>query len=377
MSRRRKILFHVESLWGVGHVVRALRLLEALSQHCDCSVVSGSAAMSTYGAGRFDALHRLPSVRYTPDCSRLEVDGSGELEAALDKRVDGVVRAFLTHAPDVLVVEMFPYGRHALLREMLVLFELAAERSVPAAVSLRDICVYPAEPRPRGEYALVIGETLRSFSPLVLIHSDPAVQTVEDAVPADLRATAPADYVQTGYVGRREVVRRPESGAAVWCSAGGGRRGDELLARAARLLRKMCPGRRATFSLGFHTLPDVKSHLTRELRGEVVEEFRLDRAFGSLGTVGGLIVAGGYNAWMDVLATRVPTLVVPLDEEQELRTARLAPSCPWVRSVSLSDGDGVWEAAWRESDAAPKAAASPVRTDGAERTAEVIRAKFF
>lgn len=377
MSRRRKLLFHVESLWGVGHVVRALRLLEALSQHFDCSVVSGSAALSACGPERFAALHTLPSVRYTPDCSRLEADGSGDLEAVLGERTDGVVRAFLTSAPDVLLVEMFPYGRHALLREMLTLFELAAGRSVPTVVSLRDICVYPEEPRPRGEYALVIGETLRAFGPLVLIHSDPAVQTVDDAVPADLRATAPADYVQTGYAGRRGVVRRPATGAAVWCNAGGGRSGGELLARAARLLRGVSPRPPATFSLGFHTPPDVKAYLTSELRGEAVEDFRLDRAFGPLESVGGLLVAGGYNAWMDILSARVPTLVVPLDEEQELRTKRLSPSCPWVRSVSLSDGGRAWEAAWGESVAAPKVVERPVRTDGAARAAEVIRSKFF
>ena len=380
MNRHRpRLLFHVEALWGVGHLVRCLRLLQALRQKFECYLVSGSSTLDHFPLPCDLHVIRLQSVHFTTDYTELVADDGSEVQHSLDKRCEEVVAAFLAVQPDVVVLEMFPFGRHVLAEESLSLLQLAYEAGVPAGVSLRDVYVYPENESERACYLRSVQAVLDEFSPTVLVHSDQNVQPTTAAIPLEIKATQ-CSIVHTGYVGHKEIRReRTTERSCVLCSIGGGRVGGEvLLKRIAHVAREMCNcvGKHCKtirMITGPHTPEDIKTSLHRS-SGLFTEILPFDGslAFSLPVDVSGLVVTGGYNSWMDAVAYRVPTLVLPIDDEQRIRSHALSRVCPWVRTISeeMSHEEiiTVWQSVVK-SDQVPFPA---IAFDGARISADIL-----
>ena len=125
-----------------------------------------------------------------------------------DKRRRLLLAAFEVEQPDLVLVEMFPFGRRQFAFELLPLLEAAKARGLPTAVSLRDILVAKSKPERIAETVAVV----RRLVDRVLVHGDPRLVGLEATFPG---AAEIADrLVYTGYV----------ADAAAPAHAGGGRR---------------------------------------------------------------------------------------------------------------------------------------------------------
>src|SRR5262249_55607656 len=133
--------------------------------------------------------------------------------------------AYSSVKPDILVIELFPFGRRQLAFELLPLLERAKGKS-RIVCSVRDII----QDKP-GRHAEIL-ERVEKFVDLVLVHGDPRVARfpLEEKIGGRLR--------YTGYVVDDAKYKTDAGRDEVLVSAGGGAVGETLLRAAIEARRQ-------------------------------------------------------------------------------------------------------------------------------------------
>ena len=326
---RARIFFYVQHLLGIGHLRRAKTLARGLAAagH-DVSLVSGGMAIPGGEAAGVE-LVQLPAVMATDLGFKNLVDDKGRPvdDDWRDRRRDRLLELLDDIAPDLLLFELFPFGRWGMRFELLPLLEAArARHSRPLIVSsVRDILVAKSKPE-RYERMVDLAE---QYFDRVLVHGDEAVVPLYQSLPQARRIAERVHH--TGYVvdarGRRGGPG-DEGWDEVLVSAGGGRVGRALLETAIRA-RSMTPYATHTWRVlvGFH-VDEADFAEIRALGGDgvIVERARTD--FPSLLMNCALSISqGGYNTVMEALRAGCRIVISPYaggeENEQTLRAELL------------------------------------------------------
>jgi predicted glycosyltransferase len=373
-----RVLIHVQHLLGIGHLQRAAAIAGALRERgAGVVLATGGVRVPQVEAAleqRGVEVVRLASARSADSSFSALLDESGNVvdEAWKAARRDAVLQLFAATAPDVLITEMYPFGRRPFRFELKPLLEAARARKNPPliACSVRDILVTKEKPGRAEEMA----ETARHFYDLVLVHSDPSLIPFEATFP---RAGEIADLIRyTGYVTEAKAdAAQDRSRGEVLISAGGGAVGGPLLqaAVAARALsaERDRPWRLITGG----NLPQADfERLRATAQGFLVERFRSD--FKDLLSRCRVSVSqGGYNTVLEILASRTPSVIVPFaeaGESEQTDRARLLHEKGLLRLLPAPELDPKRLA--REIDAASVMAIPPftINLDGARQSAALI-----
>jgi predicted glycosyltransferase len=374
---RRRVLFHVQHLLGIGHWRRAAAIGRALqTAGFEVTILSGGPAESL-GTEPF-AVVQLPAARAADASFKTIIDGQGRPidDKFRAERQAQVLAAFVSLQPQILLIESFPFGRRAFRFELLPLIE-AAKSAVPRPLivaSVRDVLVVRDDPKRDAE----IVATVDGAFDCVLVHGDAALIPLEASFPAARLLAAKLRY--TGYVSEPVPDRHSADTAGAGefiVSAGGGAVGMALF-RTALAARPLSPLAAATWRLltGPH-LPDADyaELAARAPDGIVIERFRAD--FPALLRRCLLSISqAGYNTTLDILDSRARAIVVPFsagrETEQAMRAAFLAQrNALHVLSESDLTGEHL-AAAIASALAAPAPDFPPLRRDGAARTASLL-----
>ena len=324
---------YVQHLLGIGHLVRAGALAGGL-EAAGIRVVLVSGGMPVpaleVGASRFE---QLPPARAADETFSVLLDEAGKPvdDTWKARRCERLSAIFDRERPDILVTELYPFGRRQMRFEIEPLLECARplreQVGLPViAASVRDIVVPPAK---AGRTEEII-ERVRRYYDLVLIHGDQEVIPFERSF---ARAADIADVTRsTGYV-VGPVPGRQGPGAPgydeVIVSTGGGAVSGALLA-AAIGARALCSLRDRTWRvLVGHNYPEEAFLSCRAgaPRGVLVERARSD--FTQLLANCALSISqGGYNTVTEILATGARAVCLPFaggrETEQTLRCRLLA-----------------------------------------------------
>jgi len=330
----RRVFFYVQHLLGIGHLRRAATIARALRKEgLSVAFLSGGPPVAGLDLGGAELVQLPPALTADAAFSGLvDADGRPVDAAWRERRRAALLEAFDRIEPEVVLIELFPFGRRAFRFELLPLLEAAAKRRPrrPACVSsVRDILVAKNDP---GRLAETVSVTRRYFD-RVLVHGDPRLVRFDATFAA---ATDIADLLHyTGYVvdGERPTERPGERGkdgeSEVLVSAGGGAVGEALLrtALAARPLTslKAAPWRFVTGT----NMPEAAAAALAAAApaGVVVERFRED--FPNLLRNCRLSISqGGYNTVLELLCAGARAVIVPFarggETEQTLRAQLLA-----------------------------------------------------
>ena len=325
-------------------------------------------------------MRQLPPLRAGDGFSDLRDDRGRPIDDAFRAaRREALLALYRDLDPDILITELFPFGRRQMRFELLPLLEAARSAARPPviAASVRDIL----QRRPPSRTA----EALRWFDRYydrLLVHADPAVVRLEASVPA---ATGIADRIDyTGYVvdgGAASTVRRGEAAerAAVVASAGGGAVGSALLAAALAARPDTVHRRRPWLLLAGGGLARCRLEALRERApaGVCVERSRAD--FAALLRGAALSVSQcGYNTLLEVAAAGTRAVVVPFagdgETEQTMR-ARLWAERGALTVVAERDlTPAALAAAIDRAAAGPVFDAAGVDCGGGAATARLVRA---
>ncbi|WP_029894630.1 glycosyltransferase family protein [Desulfohalovibrio reitneri] len=327
-----KVLHYCQHVLGVGHFFRSLALDQALAPD-DVLLVSGGP----------EAPAPLPKhVRHAP-LSPLVMDESfkgfyspqeRDVEAVKTERSRELLRLLEAEMPDLLLIELYPFGRKKFRFELDPLLRAAASTRTKVVCSLRDILV---ERDDQTKFESRVMEALTGFD-MVLVHSDPRVARLEETFPLASNLPCPLEYTgfvsRPGTAGARRAVREElglgESDRLITASIGGGRVGGYLLRSVLEAFSLL--GDRPDYVLRLYCGPFMEEDEYQRLRVRAhglprVTAGRFSQRFPDILAASDLSISmAGYNTCMDVLAAGIPALVLPFDanSEQAERAEKLA-----------------------------------------------------
>lgn len=368
------VLFYVQHLLGVGHVKRAASIVRAMQNYnVPVTIILGGEAVPHADFGGADVRY-LPSARAEDETFKILLD---ENNNPIDDQWRDARKAQLLEIadeiePEILFIELYPFGRRQFRFELIPLLEAYKGRA-KIICSARDVIVGKSQAKRNIE----ITDTLNAYFDEVLVHG------VEKVIP--LHATFPyADKIEdllsyTGYV----IEETRAAGASdvgtreILISVGGGAVGEDLLRGivAAHPLsaNKSKPWRMiAGSSLPSDAYSDIEHRCGDGLS---LERARSDFIY-VLRNCDLSISLGGYNTVMDVMSAKCRNLVVPFSggvETEQLFRAKAFAEQGWI-NIFEGDVSNPNELAEAIDNAAKRPAFEGQELDinGADKTAQMI-----
>lgn len=326
---RPRMFFYVQHLLGIGHLRRAAAIARAIERKgVAVTFVSGGEPVPSLDLGRAD-LVQLPPARAGDHGFGSIVDSEGRPigDAWKSQRRAALLDAFDRCLPDILLIELYPFGRRPFRFELGPLLDAAAARRPrpPVLCSVRDILVDKNDPQRTAE----IVDIIRNRFDLVLVHGDPQLIEFGATFPAADQIAGHLNY--TGYVVSESLLNEDskEGCGEVLGSAGGGAVGAPLLHAAIRARPMTSLSDRKWRLITGPNLPyDDFRALTAAAGADVtIERFRDDFQV-LLRNCRVSLSQAGYNTVMELLAARVRAVVVPFSDggesEQPVRARLLA-----------------------------------------------------
>jgi predicted glycosyltransferase len=377
---KKRLLFYCQSLLGIGHFIRSRQILFALRDFDVCFVYGGEFVPDFDLPSWVETVY-LPAIRSDASFERLYVvDNHHSLPEIQTRRRESLLAAFERFAPDILLIELFPFGRWKFNFELLPLLDRArsARPDVKISCSLRDILVRRPD---QARYEAEVCALMNRYFDMLLIHADPRLQRLEETFSRVAGLNCEIRY--TGYVGQTEVHSMPEQISTcptLLVSVGAGRVGHELITCALDADARLTQDHQLRIFTGPH-MPEeqfqslqervkVRSHIT--LRRHTTQFLTLLR-HADLS-----ISMAGYNTCMDILSAGVRALVWPFTEhengEQMLRARKLEQ----LGYVSVLDParltpDYLAAEITRCLNLPPSAPSVGLDLQGAAKTAELLR----
>lgn len=328
---------------GLGHFVRSMTLARAMAEAFDLTFVSG---------GRLPADAPLPDgVRFEslPPISMAEsgaLTGEDDIEAVFAARRRRLLALAAETAPELLVVELYPFGRKKFAVEIDPLIDAVRAHGGKIACSVRDVLVNGKDDQARHDDQAAA--KLNALFHLVLVHSDERIFRIEESFKP--RAALQPPILHTGYVS--QALDRKGSGGtapdATLVLAGGGAVGHNLYRAALDAQPRLWAARRWPMKLVAGPLFPQADWENLLRRADGVPGLRLVRQVAgmseSLREAGRVVSQCGYNSALEIIQAGIPALFVPFaqarETEQTVRAERFRSLglCEWVAEEGL---DGV------------------------------------
>ena len=330
-----KIVQYCQHVLGIGHLLRSLEICKALKRH-DVVLVTGGPSVETSLPDNVREVH-LPGLMMDRNFTRLFTTNKGKsIDQVKNDRQKFFFNLFRKEAPDLFIVELYPFGRKAFRFEIDPILKGIRNRELPKCqviCSLRDILV---EKEDVIKYEKRVVNSLNKYFDVLLIHADPGLIKLDETFSRVADISIPFAY--TGFVTpkpapERGLMLRQKLGIGkdeifVVASAGGGNVGALLLETVINAIEYMDTGKK--LYLYVFTGPFIGESDFERLQKLAVKRMQLARFtpdFLSYLAAADLSVSmAGYNTCMNILAAQVPSLVWPFSKnrEQRLRAERLS-----------------------------------------------------
>ena len=332
----KKLMFYCQHILGMGHLVRSMEIVRGLVADFQVCFVNGGEAVPGFQVPSAVEVINLPAIKTDTEFRELQpVDATLSLAAVEAMRRQQLLDCLETFQPDVLMVELFPFGRRRFSFELIPLLDAAKAKGVKIVCSLRDIVVTKQD---QAKHEAKICRLMNQYFDQLLIHGDPNLHPLEESF-SQVEALD-CDVQYTGYVVQRpqnsqltpidqQALSRDEPLIVV--SVGGGRFGHELLrgmVGAAELLAHRIPHQIQLFGGPF--IPD-DVFCSLKQAGQDSPNLSIHRYTSNflayLQRADLSVSMSGYNTTMNILTVGVKALMLPFtgndDQEQTLRVQRL------------------------------------------------------
>jgi predicted glycosyltransferase len=374
MRRQARALIHVQHLLGLGHLARAARLATAMAADgFDVTMAMGGVAAGVPAPPGIRIV-QLDPVRVAPDAMTILLAADGQIFDAerQARRRDVLLELFEAIAPDVLVIEAFPFGRRMMRFELMPLLERAQGRCLVAA-SIRDILQENRKPGRHAETCAVV----EAFVDCVLVHGEQAVTPLSLTFPLADRIAGRTHY--TGMIGP-PAPEHPVRGHEIVVSAGGGAVGGPLLAAAAVAVSRPRFKALRSLLLTGPNLPAAEAGAIQAASGPRTELRRFVDDFPArLAGAQVSVSQAGYNTVADLIAARCPAVLVPFAAGGETEQPRRAKAMAAAgRAIVLDDAaldPDRLEQALAAALALPRPPAGPA-LDGAMVSSRLLRQRI-
>lgn len=318
-----RIMIYCQHVLGVGHFFRSMEIARALERH-QVLFIEGGEPLADFTPPPHVKRVFLPPLMMDRQFTQVRSCGA-DLEAVKYRRTELLDQSLRNFAPDVLVIELFPFGRKYFSFELLPLLQRIRQENLPTKVvcSLRDILV---EKKDQARFEERVIRTLNACFDLLLIHSDPHVIPLDETFSRVKDIAIPLEY--TGFVTRQPGQNLTPQTGLILVSGGGSPVGRDLLACAIGAAQTLPDPhlRMRAFASPFLPRQDLaclERLAARDERSVILpfsSQFLDELAAAELS-----ISMAGYNTCMDILSSGIKALVHPFPQnrEQRIRAERL------------------------------------------------------
>jgi predicted glycosyltransferase len=329
----KKVMFYCQHILGMGHLIRSIEIVRGLIPDFQICFINGGQVIEEFEFPQGIEIINIPAVKTDAKFQELKpVDDNLTMAEVEIMRKEILLNICDRFKPDILIIELFPFGRRRFSFELIPLLEKAKAMGTKIVSSVRDIVVTKQNQQRHEEK---VCRLINQYFDMLLIHGDP------NFVKLDLSFSRIADLNcavhYTGYVVQpllkfpafRETYlsRQP----LILVTVGGGRFGHELLecvTETASILKNKIPHHIQLFTGPFcpDTVFQKLQNITRDLNNITVERYTpnlihyMQEADLSIGM-------SGYNTTMNILSTNVKAMMLAFqgnnDQEQETRVKKL------------------------------------------------------
>lgn len=329
----KRLMFYCQHILGMGHLVRSMEIVKGLTQDFQVCFINGGEIIDGFDLPEGVEVVNLPAIKTDSEFRILQtVDESLNLEEAQRIRKNQLLDVYDRIRPDVLMIELFPFGRRKFSFELLPLLNAiqADGCNTKVVCSLRDIVVTKQNIEKHEQKVCTL---INQYFDLLLIHGDPKFQAIDETFSRIQDLNCPIYY--TGYVVQPQtrshiqpLLRQP----SILATVGGGRFGHELLdavVDAAPRLQHLIPHQIQVFTGPF--FPDEKLAVL-QAKAAKCDNLLVDRYTPNLldymNHADLSISMSGYNTTMNILTTGVKAMLMAFtgndDQEQRMRSQKLA-----------------------------------------------------
>ncbi|NJO77536.1 MAG: glycosyl transferase [Cyanobacteria bacterium RM1_2_2] len=329
----RRLMFYCQHILGIGHLVRSMEIVRGLTQEFEVFFINGGEEVEGFQIPPAVQMLNILPIKTDSEFRELHIPpGFDNVEQVLEHRSELLLNALRDIQPDVLMIELFPFGRRRFSTELIPLLEQAKTIGTKVVCSLRDIVVTKQD---RVRHEEKICRLMNQYFDLLLIHGDPKFMPLETSFSRIADLNCEVHY--TGYVVQQDHQIQPDAQVQhaeplILASVGGGRFGHELLdcvAQASALLEHQIPHHIQMFTGPF--CPEQVFERLQTIAAErpnlSVERFT-PHLLKYMQQADLSISMAGYNTTMNVLTTGVRSMLLPFtgndDQEQRMRSERLA-----------------------------------------------------
>jgi len=333
------IFYYCQHVLGIGHFHRSMEICRALSKKHTVTLILGGPPVEI-NQPQISVL-QLPGLQMDETFQNMVPCQPGTpLEQVKSNRQKTLFQYFQGKSPDVFITELYPFGRKAFRFELDPVLKGIREGTLSPCLcycSVRDILVEKTSGKEKFERRVV--KTLSGFFAGILIHSDPAIITLDTTFDLYDEIDIPVHYTgfiakQAAKTGRKEIREKlnlqPDTKLIV-ASIGGGNVGADFLSSVVE---------------AFHFLQVPHSHLQifcgpycsennyKKLQKSAQKNISVDRftsCFPAWLEAADLSLSmAGYNTCMNLVRSGIPSLVSPFEQnlEQRLRAQKLGKKAP-------------------------------------------------
>lgn len=369
-----KICIVVTHLLGTGHLARALTLARAYSAQGHAAIViSGGMTAPQLNSDGIE-LVQLPAVRSdgVNFARLLDATGAQAGAAHFAARTAMLIEALTAQQPDVLITELFPFGRRNLKAEFIALLEAAhglPNRPLICA-SIRDILAPPSKP----DKATLADDLIARFYDAVLVHSDADVTPLALSWPVSDALATKLHY--TGFVAPPAAAPHPErlGEGEIIVSAGGGDVGAHVFDTALTAARQDPQMRAWRLLLGGQDAAARSAALMQDAPANVTIEPARPEFRQMLYHARASVSLCGYNTALDVLQSGVPALFIPFDAGSEVEQGLRADALAQMDAITvLRNAELTAQTLLASVNDLQGAAPRPRRTAGFDGAAQTVR----
>ena len=374
------LMVYCQHVLGIGHLCRMLLILEQLRTYRITLVLGGTPLQLDFP--KHVQVVQLPGLRMDETLScLLPVEPDQEISILQEQRKAQLSAIFQQLQPNLLLVELFPFGRNLFRFELLPLLEQTQIRQNCRVVcSVRDILV---ERDNTEKFEQRVLDRLNQYFDLLLVHGDPRLLTLDETFSRMKEIKIPVSY--TGYICQPP---QPEEGKQVrekyninekliLVSAGSGSVGLALLTAAVDAFRQLDI---TVWRMQVFTGPYLAESDFQRLKGLSSKTLRIERFSntfpGWLAAADLSISMAGYNTTMNLLAADCPCLVYPFaqNREQRMRAEQLEQrGCLHILSKNDLQADILANKIVQAlSKKTARSASAAVLLDGAVTTAKLL-----
>ena len=330
----KKVMFYCQHLLGIGHLIRSMEIVKGLEKNFHVCFINGGEVIEEFPVPPSVEMVNLPAIKTDPEFEKLLIPDEFEnVEEVLEARKNQLLEILNCLQPDILIIELFPFGRRRFSPELIPLVEQANKIGTKVVSSLRDIVV-PKQNQARHEEKVC--KLINKYFDMLLVHSDPSFIRLEETFSRVNDLNCEVHY--TGYVAQKVPwiddqtrTKIKEKKPLILVSVGGGRFGHEMLecvVKTAPILKESLPHQILMF-----TGPFVPEEVWEKLQNLAAGKTNINvqrytpYLLNYMENSELSISMSGYNTTMNILMTGVRAMMMAFtgngDQEQTMRVRKL------------------------------------------------------